>query len=497
MSQDEIRSAERKFAGLRPTRREAMIKAGLTGATLGLFGLGGLSRSYMREACAQPRNTTTQKYDAVIQCFMTGGPSQTDTWDPKADPSSSGYQSPNNVFPTLSLGSNDIYGKPIWLTQNLQSLANLVNSDPSTYGLGVVRSMHHGNGSHAFAESFMNCYWQSPVANLYPATAASMTYLLQDQVAPPNGIGIPSCAILGNLGVQGNDAKGGPCPTALQVAGGDSALTVQMFEVPNDKTGSPLTQVRYNTRKTILQAIEQSYNASHPDVGVSAWSTAWNSAHDITLQGKAAAAFNLTGVTLLPGGPNARPADIENLTLVQQLVMSGIPFVAVGINGNDTHLNNFAGVQLNWADTVDTAFSQMAQNLKATGKRVLVTFFGEFGRTPNTVAPDAAGVRRDGRDHWPSGFSAALLSINQPAFTTTAVGDTGPDGMWTATSTTPLVDLVYPGALGGMIYGAMGYPPLTSLVPNAAGQNAPPVDPQYQDASRGNALWLAQQFGLS
>ena len=72
-------------------------------------------------------------YDAVISCFMTGGPSQTDTWDPKADPNpvagalpgQPGYVSKNNVFPTLSLGKNDIYGKPIWLTNNFTNLANL------------------------------------------------------------------------------------------------------------------------------------------------------------------------------------------------------------------------------------------------------------------------------------------------------------------------------------------------------------------------------------
>src|SRR5581483_6552513 len=157
------------------TRRE-MIKAGAAAATWGLFGLGLPQMLFMQEAYGFAPDPTTKKYDAVIQCFMTGGPSQTDTWDPKADPNpiagaqpgQPGYVSPNNVFPTLSLGKNDIYGKPIWLTQNFTNLANLINSDPTNYGLGMIRSMHHGNGVHAIAESFMNCFWQSPVANLYP-----------------------------------------------------------------------------------------------------------------------------------------------------------------------------------------------------------------------------------------------------------------------------------------------------------------------------------------
>ncbi|HZV02471.1 MAG TPA: DUF1501 domain-containing protein [Planctomycetota bacterium] len=485
------------------TSRREMIKAGAAAATWGLFGLSLPRMLFLQEAYGIAPDPTTKKYDAVIQCFMTGGPSQTDTWDPKADPNPSGYQSPVEVFPTLSLGSNDIYGKPIWLTNNLTNLANLVNTDPTNYGLGIIRSMHHGNGVHAIAESFMNCYWQSPVGNLYASTSAAFTYLMQDQVTPPNGVGLPTCVILNNQGAMANTSKGSTCPTALQVTGGNTTPTVQMLTVPVTTGGQPDT-ARYNRRAQIMDAIEQNFDATRPDNSVKAWTAAWKNAQNITLEGKAAAAFNLTGVTTLPGGPTAHAADLQNLTLAQQLVLNGIPFVSVAIGGNDTHLNNRAGVTMNWGDTVDVAVTQMAKNLKASGKRVLVTFFGDFGRTPFTTAPKTVNVdgsqgqARDGRDHWPSGFSAAMLSIGQPAFKTNAVGDTGPDGMWTATSTTPLKDIVYPGALGGMVYRAMGYSPTNPnyYVPNALGSMAPPVDPQYQDNSPGNALWLAQNFGI-
>src|SRR5277367_5870543 len=106
---------------------------------------------------------------------------------------------------------------------------------------------------------------------------------------------------------------------------------------------------------------------------------------------------------------------------------------------------------------MDPALAQMCANLKATGKRVLILIGGEFGRGPQDVA-----TGRDGRDHWGSGFSWALISINQPAFKQTAVGDTGPDGVWTVnTPANPLstsgdtskqlVDPVSPGALGGLL----------------------------------------------
>ncbi len=477
--------------------RRDMIKAGAAAATWGLFGLSLPNLLFSQEALGAAPDLTTKKYDAVISCFMTGGPSQTDTWDPKADPSpvagatagQPGYVSKNNVFNTLSLGKNDIYGKPIWLSDVLRNLANLVNTDPASYGLGIVRSLHHGNGAHTVAEGFMNCFWQSPVADLYPSTSASMNLLLQDQVSPPSGIGLPAVSIVDSQGVRFNDSKGSATPVAFQVNGSKASPATQMLSLPPG-----VSAARYDRRRAIFDAIEPGYAPTRPDQTVKAWTKAWRDAHAITKQGKAAQAFDLTSVTLLPGGPTARARDLENLTLAQQLVLNGVPYVSVAIGGNDTHANNRRGVQMNWGDAVDPAFAQMAKNLKTAGKRVLCVFMGDFGRTPATVASG-----RDGRDHHPSGFSAGLLSIGQPAFKTTAVGDTGPDGVWTARSATPLKDLVYPSALGGMIYRAMGFPPTKPayFIRNAVGNLAPPVDPTYQGTAAGQGLWLSQRFGLA
>jgi hypothetical protein len=463
---------------------------GAAGLTWGFFGLSLPMKFFLQEAYGITPVAANQKYDAIIQIFYNGGPSQTDTLDPKADPNPTGYQSPNNIFPTLSVGTNDIYGKPFWLTTHFSQMAALVASDPASYGIGAIRSMTHGNGAHAIAESFMNCFWQSPVANLYPSTAASMSYLLAGQGA----LGIPSVLISGNNGVQPNDAKGSACTTALnvQVSTSANSPTVQMLTLP---TG--VDAARYERRKSIIDALNQGYDASRPDETAKAWAAATQQAHDITIQGKAAAAFDLSKTTILTGGPKAAAGDLQGLTLAQQLVTNGIPYVAVGIGGNDTHSNNRAGVTQNWGDTTDYAVTQMAANLKATGKRVLVVMGGEFGRTPETVA-----TGRDGRDHHPVGFSWGLFSINQPAFKTTAVGDTGPDGMNSLSSTTPMTDPVYPSALGGLLYNVMGFPVGTDAsfnVPTGTGKMNPPVDPTYANApatTNGSTPWLLQQFGL-
>ncbi len=460
--------------------RREFLKKGALGLTTGFFGLSMLTKFFLAEAYGITPDAATQKYDSVIQIFYDGGPSQTDTWDPKPG-------SLNNVFNTINLGAQDIYGRPMMISEVFPQLANAVMNDPAIK-LGVVRSMSHGNGDHDTAQSWMNCFWQSPVATVYPSTAAAMAYYFQGQ-----GIGVPSVLVRGSNGDDANNPKGSDCPTALQVF--DTNTTVNMLRMPTGVDAN-----RYARRRSLMEAFNNTFMPNHPDTHARAWDNAWKQAHSITTNGQAASAFDLTGKTLLTGGTGASSGALRNLTLAQELVKAGVPYVSLGIGGNDTHDNNRQSIMNIWGGTTDVAIAQMARNLKATGKRVLIVMGGEFGRTPDTVRPDANGVRRDGRDHWGSGFSWAMVSVNQPAFRMTAVGDTGPDGMWTRSSTTRLVDIVEPGAFGTLLYRSLGFPIGTDPrwnIPTAIGSR-PPVDQAIANATTaGGGTWLMQRFGLA
>jgi len=89
-------------------------------------------------------------------------------------------------------------------------------------------------------------------------------------------------------------------------------------------------------------------------------------------------------------------------------------------------------------------------------------------------------------------FSIAMLSINQPAARTTAVGDTGPDSDYRGSS---LIDPVAPSAVGGLLYGLMGFDLSDPAyhVPTAIGTRSP-VDPNELGTSPGQAGWLRQQL---
>jgi hypothetical protein len=432
--------------------RRTLLKAG----TLALLSLGLPGRFFAGEAFGLSPDPTQQKYDSVIQVFMTGGPSQTDTWDPKPG-------SPNNIFNTIDVGAKDIYGAPIKVAQHFPNLVNLLHNGPQ-YGLGILRSVVHGNGSHDFAQMFMNCFWQSPVGENYPSTAAVMQYYLRDQP----GIGTPSVLVTGDQANEANDAKGAPIETAFGAAA--DATSVDALTMP-----AGVDATRLARRQQLLSLMDDGYLATHPDGLTKAWPGAVKRAFSVTKSGAAAKAFDLSGKTLLPCAAGGDNGAATRLTLAQELVKVGVPYVCVAIGGNDTHTGNRARVTSIWGETVDPAVSAMARNLAASGKRVLVVMGGEFGRTPETVVGG-----RDGRDHHPDGFSWALLSINQPLFKTTAIGDTGPDGMWTRGAGN-LKDWLVPAAIGGILYRVLGYPVGSDPrydIPTRLGVR-PPLDTTY------------------
>jgi len=450
--------------------RRDLLKMGAAGLTWGMFGLSLPSVLFMREAYGvTPVNPL---YDAAIQIFYNGGPSQTDTWDPKPG-------SPNEVFNTINTGAKDIYGNPMMVAEHFPNLVNLVQNDKNV-GLGLIRSMTHGNEDHDTAETYMNCFWVQPFAGMYPATAAVMSYYFQGQ-----GLGIPAVQIAGANGTGANTAKGANIPTALNVdANGNQQgnPTVEALTLP---VGSDAN--RYARRRRLMEAVNANFLSTRPDDRVKAYDKAWKDAYDITVKGQAAAAFDLTGKPILPGGTNADPDTLKRFTLAQELIKAGIPYVALGVDNNDTHDNNRAQVSMNWGDITDVALSAMIKNLEATGKRILILMGGEFGRTPDTT-----NGGRDGRDHHGDGFSWAMVSINQPKFKTTAVGDTGTDGMNTVASAN-LKDPVYPKDVGRLLYKSLGFDVGNSVTFDVPTQvrNAPPVD----RVNNGDALM--KNFGLA
>lgn len=416
-------------------RRDFLKKVGKTGIALGFMGMSLGSRNFLQQAYGATPSPTNAFFDNALQVFFSGGPSQTDTWDVKPG-------SPNNVFNTINLGIPDAYGNNIQISDVFPKLAALVMNNPNV-SLGIYRSMVHRNNNHGTAQSYMNNFWEGALNGVYPSTAAAMTYFYQSSAQ----LGIPSVVINGNQGDDVNTANASRVATALQVNANSGQGANPIVEALNLPAGVDAT--RYQRRKALLDKLNARYLLDRPDDVAKAYETALTTAADITIKGDAARAFDLTGVPLLPARDNG---TAQRLTQAHRLLESGIPYVSVGIGGNDSHGGNMNTIRQNWGASFDDGISEMINRILPTGKKTLICAGGEFGRTPNTTANG-----RDGRDHWGDGFSWVMIGVNQPKMKTTAYGQTGPDGMFRERDGN-LVDPVHPRDYGAVVYRALGFP---------------------------------------
>jgi uncharacterized protein (DUF1501 family) len=88
--------------------------------------------------------------------------------------------------------------------------------------------------------------------------------------------------------------------------------------------------------------------------------------------------------------------------VARRLLEAGVSFVQVSLRGWDTHADNFEQCA-SLCGPMDRAYAALLTDLDRRGMldSTLVLWMGEFGRTPTINA-------RDGRDHFPRAYSAAL-----------------------------------------------------------------------------------------
>ncbi len=475
--------------------RRQFVHQATAGISSSILGLGWLDQLIAQEVRGETLANTRQ-YDAAMMIFYDGGPSQADSFDAKPDGT-------GNRYPTVRIpGVSDLYGEPIHFASLIENLAALVGPQRQRglgrIKMGLIRSMHHGIPVHQFAQKFTTGFWQSPVGFNYPPAAAVMAHYFRDHAS---ATGLPGSVFLrGETGRDANSTRGAQVPLALEVNGRPEGIAL-MPELLQTKHPSS-----YRRRRELIDVFSRAFATGRPESEITGWKTAVDQAVELTLKGVAADAFKLDSKNLLAANnPHISLAWKQRVSLATQLVKAGVPFVNLGIGGNDEgHTNNTAAVERIFGQATNHLVCDMLLDLEAwcvaENKRVLVFMGGEFGRTPHNV------VNKDGydtREHWASGFTWNLVSINHPTFKNTAIGDTGPDGDYTLADGS-LRDPVRPSAIGGLLYTVMGFPPTDPQfhIDTTVGRRAPVdmawVKPQSPDGYfEGNTPWLMEKLGLS
>ena len=128
--------------------------------------------------------------------------------------------------------------------------------------------------------------------------------------------------------------------------------------------------------------------------------------------------------------------------VARRLIETGVRAIQVGLNGFDTHADNFGGHKTQ-ADILDPALAALTHDLveRDLWRSTTVLVLGEFGRTPQ-INP------LSGRDHWPTGFSCLVGGGGvRPGV---VVGETDPEGVKTQPSDPVTIEQLYATVLSSM-----------------------------------------------
>jgi len=387
------------------SRREFLTRAGSGLGALALtslLGENGMSAASIDTLDArQPHHAPKAK--SVIWCFMEGGPSHIDTFDPKpalekyaGQPMPESYGRPATAMPgtannTLMPSQREWaqYGESgLWVSNWYPHVAKHVDD------LAVIRSCQADGLNHVGSVSQMNT---GSILAGRPSMGAWVTYGLGS--ANRN---LPTFVILNDeVRINGGSKNwsAGFLPATYQGT---------LFQ----KEGAPILNLappetiggkQQRGKLDLLGALNRHHAEKHPheselDARLESYELAYR------MQAHAPEAIDLTKeseATKKLYGIGEEPTDRygTNLLLARRLVERGVRFVEAYCGGWDAH-RNIEENHTKWCGVSDKPIAGLLADLKSRGllDETLVIWGGEFGRTP-------FNERGDGRDHNPWGFT--------------------------------------------------------------------------------------------
>ena len=386
------------------TRRQFLQSAGI--------GAGSLALSTMLADAAAPVGTAQPHFapqaKSVIFLFMSGGPSQVDTFDPKPELANlAGKDVPEslarNVPKIKRAGLQNLmashwqfreYGQSgIPVSELLPHTAKLVDE------LCIIRSMEHRNPVHGPGECVA---LTGTGAGDRPSVGAWSTYGLGTETQ-----NLPSFITM-NLHTDGMQypqrAGWGPAflPSRFQGTVVDPVAGIRDVAMPKGVTDAQrqrqLGLIDWFNRRHLdsvrghseLEARIRSYEMAFR------MQTAAPELFDIA--NESVATKTMYGVDVAPTQTTGR-----GCLLARRMVERGVRFVQVRIGGWDAH-GNIKGNHTKMAGITDKPIAALLSDLKMRGllDTTLVVWAGEFGRTPTMEG------RANGRDHSPAGYTTWL-----------------------------------------------------------------------------------------
>ena len=450
--------------------RRSVLQAG----SLGLMGLSTANVSQLR-ALAAESGAPLPKPKAVIYLFLTGGPSQHDTFDMKPDGPAE-YKGEFNPISTQTPG--------IQICEHFPLLAK--RSDK----WALVRSLTHKENGHDKGTYVMltgntvvppTFRSSKPQPSDLPSIAAIAGFATKTRHNMPPSAILPERIYHSNTGVYPGQFAGmlgpqhEPCwlqctdkPHAYHDYSGafpkylfnlhDGVASEKddwTFAVPHLTLQEGMLDSRFRDRLSLLKSIDEQRTRLEKSAEVSRYDRVQQRVVSLITDPKVRDAFdvrNADAKTLERYGDNSFG---WSLLMARRLIETGVNMVQVNM-GNfgswDLHGNNFPLAKNFLFPPTDRAVSALLDDLDESGllEDTLVVMAGEFGRTPRiwNVAPKI--YKLPGRDHWAPAQSILLAGAGIRGGT--VVGSTDRNGAYVTN------DPQTPENFAATIYDALGIP---------------------------------------
>ena len=397
-----------------------------------------------------------QQAKSVILIYLDGGPSQTDTFDPKPESSRDIYGSYKNVqqtnVPDMVLG------------EKFSLLAKVADK------FSLIRSMTHGVNGHETGHYAMITGDLSGGSVVYPSFGSVISYKQQNTykgILPPYISVVGANTRFNEGGFLGNsfksfDTKGAPEKDIFEVEG-----LVNTF-VPADK---------FTERMNLLAGFETLNKDRMHEVDVATIQLLRKQNVEL-ISGKLKEVFNLKNETKEMREKYGVNRMGQSCLVARRLVEAGVPVINVRTTGWDTHKVHFQKMN-QMLPELDRALWALLTDLDEKGllQNTIVMCGGEFGRTPRVLweAP-----WNGGRSHFGAAFS--YLVAGGGFIPGKVIGKTD------ATGENIVERKVYPADLIGTVYTLMGIDPNGTL-PHSIEGNLPML-PSLGKNGQSNGLLL-------
>lgn len=360
---------------------------------LGLGLLGTSCASWLPAFAAEVAQDPRRRRHCIL-LWMSGGPSQTDTFDMKPGHANGGeFKELSTRVPGLRF------------SEHLPKLAEHADR------LAIVRSLSTKEGDHARGTHLVRT-GHSPIGDLaYPSIACALAKELTTEsvlpnyvtVAPPRDIN-PAAFEPGFLGPSYAPAivasNAGPAPSQ----GGAGPQTLPNLKLADLELPPNVDAKEAARRIELWKTLEHKFFEKRSGTSFDAHNALYRKAAEM-MRPEVRAAFDLADEPEKVRRQYGTGIFGQGCLLARRLVERGVPFVEVALGdglGWDTHQDNFRRVR-QLSSELDAGWATLMTELQDRGllESTTILWISEFGRTP-TINPGA------GRDHFPSAWSCVF-----------------------------------------------------------------------------------------